>query len=78
MTLVVPSQSRFDICNTHSRIVTTTPGRTHVQEDMDLAEDYLKFCVHYALTECAGDLELLQVPTLVQRSLHILSRVGVS
>ena len=31
-----------------------------LQEDMDLAEDYLKFCVHYALTHCAADLELLE------------------
>lgn len=31
-----------------------------LQEDMDLAEDYLKFCVHYALTNCAADLELLE------------------
>jgi hypothetical protein len=31
-----------------------------LQEDMDLAEDYLKYCVHYALTNCAEDLELLE------------------
>jgi asparaginyl-tRNA synthetase len=31
-----------------------------LKDDMDLAEDYLKFCVHYALTKCASDLEVLQ------------------
>jgi aspartyl/asparaginyl-tRNA synthetase len=32
-----------------------------LQEDMDLAEDYLKHCVHHALTQCMDDLLVLQV-----------------
>jgi len=31
-----------------------------LQQDMDLAEDYLKHCVHHALTECMDDLLVLQ------------------
>lgn len=31
-----------------------------LEEDMDLAEDYLKFCVNYAVTHCAEDLEALE------------------
>lgn len=31
-----------------------------LQEDMDIAEDYLKFCVNYGLTHCMDDLEQLE------------------
>lgn len=31
-----------------------------LKDDADLAEDYLKFCVHSALTECGDELELLE------------------
>ena len=39
-------------------MVTLVKSQAGLQEDMDLAEDYLKFCVHYALTVCADDLEV--------------------
>eukprot|EP01120_Amphizonella_sp_Union-15-10_P006693 TRINITY_DN2192_c0_g1_i1.p1 TRINITY_DN2192_c0_g1~~TRINITY_DN2192_c0_g1_i1.p1 ORF type:complete len:540 (+),score=96.87 TRINITY_DN2192_c0_g1_i1:120-1739(+) len=31
-----------------------------LKDDMDLAEDYLKYCIEYALTHCAEDLEALE------------------
>lgn len=37
-----------------------------LQEDMDLAEDYLKFCVHYALANHADDLAALEEVCVVE------------
>jgi aspartyl/asparaginyl-tRNA synthetase/glutathione S-transferase len=31
-----------------------------LQDDIDLAEDYLKYCVQYALTNCTADLEFFE------------------
>jgi len=50
-----------------------------LEDDMDLAEDYLKHCVHYALTVCADDLAALEmVPSwdseLRSRLMNILER----
>merc|ERR1712216_518319 len=50
-----------------------------LKDDMDLAEDYLKFCVNWAVTECSDDLELLEkLPNgdkdLRQRLKNILGR----
>jgi len=50
-----------------------------LQEDMDLAEDYLKHCVHYALSKCMDDLETLQAvegwdAELVPRLKNLLER----
>lgn len=50
-----------------------------LEDDMDLAEDYLKHCVHYALTVCGEDLAALEkVPSwdseLRSRLMNILER----
>lgn len=31
-----------------------------LEDDMDCAEDYLKYCLHYVLTKCKDDLQFLE------------------
>ena len=38
-----------------------------LKDDIDLAEDYLKFCVHYALENCNADLEYFEEQQEVSR-----------
>ena len=38
-----------------------------LKDDIDLAEDYLKFCVHYALENCDADLEYFEEQQEVSR-----------
>jgi len=48
-----------------------------LKDDIDLAEDYLKFCVHYALENCKDDLEYFeeqQERGLRERLQNILAR----